>query len=291
MHACGHDVHMAAALELAERLVQDRPPCTVKLVFQPAEEGLRGARPLAESGVLDDVDELICLHVGLGLPLGTVATAAAGSLGSTKHRATFTGKAAHASLAPEAGRHALLAASAAALTLHTLPQRSDGTCRVNVGSLNAPGSPNIIPGQAQLTYEVRGDSPELLSDLSQRAVEAINGSAMAFGVTAAIQDLGGAPAIACDSSLARQLAAYLEKVSLVEDCLLEVQDPASDDASWLIERVRTRGGRGTYMVVGADQVAGHHDPAFDVDERALDVAVEALLAAVQGLAREPRTSP
>jgi amidohydrolase len=75
MHACGHDGHVAVGLAVAERLAarQGEWPGRVRLVFQPAEEGLGGALRMVEEGVLDGVDAALGLHLWLGLPSGSVA--------------------------------------------------------------------------------------------------------------------------------------------------------------------------------------------------------------------------
>src|SRR5713226_991428 len=84
MHACGHDGHTAVGLALAARLYDREFHGQVKLIFQPAEEGLRGARAIAQSGVLDDVDALLCMHLGSGVPTGTIYAGTGGGLASTK---------------------------------------------------------------------------------------------------------------------------------------------------------------------------------------------------------------
>src|SRR5439155_8663109 len=78
MHACGHDVHMAIALEVARALVERRSQLsgTVRFVFQPAEERAGGAEPMIRAGVLDGIDRVIGLHVWSELPLGQVSVRA-----------------------------------------------------------------------------------------------------------------------------------------------------------------------------------------------------------------------
>ena len=67
MHACGHDGHMAIGLGVANWIVDNLSSLKgkIKLLFQPAEEGVRGARPMAESGILDDVNSLPYTHLTL----------------------------------------------------------------------------------------------------------------------------------------------------------------------------------------------------------------------------------
>ena len=92
MHACGHDAHTAIGLGLAEVLAElkDELKGKIKLVFQPAEEGVRGARAMAEAGVVDDVDYMIGVHVGVRCKkLGELICGGTGFLATTKLDVTY----------------------------------------------------------------------------------------------------------------------------------------------------------------------------------------------------------
>ncbi len=91
---------------------------TVKFIFQPGEEGGRGALPMVNAGVVDDVDYFIAIHLGTGVPSRTFRPAVRGHLASAKLDVTFRGRAAHAGGRPEEGRNALLAASSAVVGLY-----------------------------------------------------------------------------------------------------------------------------------------------------------------------------
>jgi len=285
MHACGHDGHTAIGLALAARLAGRDFAGTVKLLFQPAEEGLRGARAVAASGIVDDVDELYCLHLGLGVPTGVVHGAVSGLLASTKLRASFRGRAAHAGVEPEAGANALLAAAQAVVALHALPQYAGPGARLNVGTLHAGTGLNIVPERAELAMETRAPDAATDARLGAAARAALTGAAGALGVEVEIEQVGGADAVRCDDGPAARVAAAAARVRGLTGRAEPHADSGSEDAGWLLERVRAHGGAGTYLVVGCTSPSGHHTPRFDLDERALPAAVDLLEAVVRDALR------
>ncbi len=135
MHACGHDGHTAIGLGFAEVLMteKDQLTGTIKLIFQPAEEGVRGAKAMVDKGILDGVEYFLTGHLGFNLDTGKFAPKTEGFLSTTKIDAEFIGEGAHAGSNPEEGKNSLLAAATAALNIHSIPPHSVGVTRVNVG--------------------------------------------------------------------------------------------------------------------------------------------------------------
>jgi aminobenzoyl-glutamate utilization protein A len=280
MHACGHDGHVAIGLALAERLARDPDfPGTVRFLFQPAEEGGRGARAMLGAGVLDGVDRFLALHLGLGLPLRHVVGGAVGAFATTKLRARFTGVASHASAAPQQGRNALAAAAAATLAVLGQPRWSSSDTRVNVGTLHAGDNVNIVPAWAELTAETRALDAEVQAELSDRVVAALHGSAATYGCEVAVTETGGSTTIRSDEAVAQ--AAYDAALALGGTGQTTGPMGGSDDASLFLAEVQRTGGTGSYVMVGADNPAPHHNPAFDVDEAALGFSVDLLESLVR----------
>ena len=93
MHACGHDVHTSIGLGLATLLMEHKDTIngTIKLLFQPAEEGTRGARSMVEAGVVDDVDYFVASHIGTGVPYNHFLASNNGFLATSKIDVTFKG--------------------------------------------------------------------------------------------------------------------------------------------------------------------------------------------------------
>ena len=105
MHACGHDGHTTVGLAVANLLSERRDDLagTLKLIFQPAEEGVRGAKAMTDRGVVDDVDYMLGAHFGFKMKeTGSIACNVTGVLATGKFVASFTGQASHAGAAPVA---------------------------------------------------------------------------------------------------------------------------------------------------------------------------------------------
>ncbi|WP_075183483.1 amidohydrolase [Pantoea sp. 1.19] len=279
MHACAHDGHTAIGLGLATLLkaAETQLTGTIKLIFQPAEEGTRGAKAMVAAGVVDDVDLFVALHIGTGVPAGELVCGASHFLATEKLDVTFHGVAAHAGARPEEGRNALLAAAQAALALHTLPQHGAGSARVNVGVLQAGSGRNVVADRATLKLETRGASNAINQALGTRARAVIAAAAAMYGVRHEIREMGAAECsqpssdwVAFIAGLAGEVEA---NVSVVAD---SARGAGSEDATCFMARVMQRGGRATYLIFGCGLAAGHHHPRFDFDERVMATAVETL---------------
>ncbi len=272
MHSCGHDAHATIGIGLAELLMERKDELTgiIKLIFQPAEEGVRGGKAVADNGILDDVDYFLSAHVGMGIPSGNVAPSCRDFLCTTKFDVTYKGKAAHAGGAPNEGRNALLAAASASLALAGIPPHKDGATRINIGVLQAGTGRNVIPPKALMKVETRGLTMDLNSYVYDRAMEAVSGAAAMYGVEMSMASMGAAVDALSDKSLVDLVG---EKALLVEGITTlapEVSLGGSEDVSWMMRAVQKRGGKAVYFVLGTDIAAGHHNEYFDLDESVLD---------------------
>lgn len=279
-HSCGHDGHAAIGLALAEIISENAKDLrgAVRLIFQPAEEGVRGG--FAFAGLARGADYFIAMHLGLGLPTGCVCGGTGGFLCSTKFDAEFTGKAAHAGGEPERGRNALLAAAQAALAIHSIAPHSGGVMRVNVGVLRAGEGRNVVPPHALMKIETRGENDEIASYAYERAVQSLKGAAQMYGAELSIKKQGETITAESDEKLARIVADEALSIPGVTKTELLRRMPGSDDACWLMRETQKNGGLATYVCIGADTAAGHHNGAFDLDEAALSIALESLYKTV-----------
>ncbi|WP_434399403.1 amidohydrolase [Planococcus sp. 11815] len=290
MHACGHDGHAAVGLGLAEYLVKEKEHLRGKytILFQPAEEGGRGAKAVVDKGWLDDADYFLSGHVGIhDLPSGTVAAATSKFLASSKINAKFKGKSAHSGLEPNEGRNALLAAASATMHLHGISRHKDGATRVNVGTLHAGSGRNIIADRALMEIETRGETNELDEYMQENALRILQASAAMFDVELEIEHMG--KAISADADL--EFAAIVERACAASKLNIVPYLPigASEDVTYMIERVRERGGKATFMIFASPLPAGHHHPRFDYEEQALTAGLETLIRTTDHLLKEDET--
>jgi aminobenzoyl-glutamate utilization protein A len=276
MHACGHDGHTAIGIALAWRLADRDFPGSVRLLFQPAEEGVRGAQPMAQAGAIDDVDVFYAIHLGMALEAGAVAAATVGRFATRKLLARFTGEAAHASGTPEAGRNALLSAATAALNVQALPRFSAADTRVNVGRLSAGTAPNIVPASAEMAFEVRSTDTEVVEELARRATEICEAAAAMQRTEVTVVETGRADAADCDPGPCAAVTAAAGQVPGISRVVPTWPALGSDDATVFMAGVQNSGGAATYLCVGSGDFAPHHSARFDVDEAALPLAVDML---------------
>ena len=285
MHACGHDVHTALGLGVAEVLSQARHQLRgkVKFIFQPAEEGGRGALPMVEAGVVDDVDRLIAIHIATGVPSRTFRTAVCGHLASAKLDVTFRGRSAHAGGRPEEGRNALLGAAQAVVALYGISRHHAGRSRLNVGVLEAGSGRNVIADRAQMIMEVRGETEAIADYMLERAQAILRGAAMAQDLELDVQLAGRTTVAASDQDLAERVAAAVHDLPGIEVIAAPHVTGGSEDATFLMRRVQEKGGRAIYAVIGSDLASGHHTPLFDIDEADMPWAIDALSRSLLGL--------
>ncbi len=278
MHACGHDGHAASGLGVATVLMQikDRLHGTVKLIFQPGEEGVRGAKSIVANGHLDDVDYLFGCHTTDMRSDGSDITPGSyGSLASFKYDVTFHGLAAHAGGSPHLGKNALLAAASAVTNLYAIPRHAEGASRINVGRLIAGSGRNVIADEAFMEMEVRGDTTAINEYVSDYAMRILENCAAMHNCTVDVKLMGAAESLTSDSQLCQRIADVCSNhLGLKVSENLTVKLGGSEDISYMMNRVQSHGGQGSFMRVRSPLAAGAHNRKFDFDESYLTKSVK-----------------
>ena len=271
MHACGHDAHAATGLGIVQVLMQlkDKIKGTVKVIFQPAEEGVCGAYPIAQSGFLDDIDYIFAIHYFSQWAPGEIACVRyPGYLATAKFNAVFKGESAHAGQQPELGRNAMVAAANAILNLYAIPRSSKGGTRVNVGTLKAGSGRNVICDEAVMELELRGQTDDLKDYMQEQVLRILKASAEMSDCELDIVPMGSAPGGGSDDDFADKIMDYAQKTAILK--------PRPDDRSYgsedfycMLERVRRHGGIGANINIGTAPGGKAHSPDFDLNESIL----------------------
>ncbi|MEQ8931900.1 MAG: amidohydrolase [Silicimonas sp.] len=291
MHACAHDGHATIGIALAEVAARTSADWrgTLRLIFQPAEEGGRGAKPMVEAGVVDDTDWFFALHLGCELPSGSIACEASEMMFSAKWDVSLNGVAAHAAGNPENGRNALLAAAQALIALHALPRHGVHATHVNVGHLEGGCARNVIADTAAMQIELRSNDGNALSHLETRARALLAGIAQAHGCDLTLNEVGltvGATASTAAACLVGKVADGLDGVHHVLD---RWPLGGGDDAAYFLRRVQQKGGQAVYLIVGSDLAAGHHASNFDFNEQDIAIGVRLMARLLDAATQKPAT--
>jgi aminobenzoyl-glutamate utilization protein A len=284
MHACGHDGHTAIGVGIARAFDAEGFDGTLKLFFQPAEEGGRGGKPMSETDHLDDVDALLALHLGLDEATGTIVGGYDRPLSNAKIDVTFDGEPAHAGGAPNEGRNALQAMSTAIQNLYAIPRHADGKTRINVGQVHADNAQNVICEEARMRVEVRGEDADLNDYMMAKADRVVEHAAGMHDVDFDTSLYGMTTTFENDQSVVETVMDAAETVEAVDQVCGRSPFGGSEDASFLVRRVQENGGVASYVGIGASNPAGHHTAYFDIEEESLDIGVDVITESVRRLA-------
>ena len=286
MHGCGHDGHTAMGLGVAKVLSELRGELAgvIKIVFQPAEEGVRGAASIVAKGIVDDVNYMFGVHLGFCADkIGQLICGTGGLLATSKFDAVFTGLAAHAGARPEEGKSALLAAAAATMSVQGIYRHSAGVSRINIGYLQAGSGRNVVPDSAVMKLETRGSTSDIDAFMKKEAIRMINGSAAMYDVKVYTKDMGGAMSGESDPEMVTVTKNAALELGMFDDIKdMEILG-FSEDYSYFMDRVQKKGGKANYFMIGTNIAAGHHDNRFDFDESVLSRGVALLTLIVYNL--------
>ncbi len=274
MHACGHDFHAAIGLGVAEIIAENKEKLVgkVKIIFQPAEEGVRGAKSIVTKGLLDDVDFVFGHHVK-DYEVGEISSGLSGYKATKKFDVTIHGKPAHAGGNPQDGNNALIAASTAVLNLYSIARHKDGETRVNVGKMSAGSGRNIIPDEAKMVIETRGSTTEISQYMYNKAIKIIKTSSEMQECTYDIKQMGEAPSGKSDQVMIKLVENLTEKLGGYT--LSDIHSSGgSEDFTYMMSKVQENGGKAVNIGLGASSIGdGAHSHNFDINEKAVQKAL------------------
>lgn len=284
MHACGHDGHIAIGLTVARLLHAHRAQWggTVKLVFQPAEEGLGGAERMVADGVLHAPapDVALAMHLWNSRPLGWVGVTSGPVMAAAEiFRVKVSGRGGHGAM-PHLAIDPVLAGAQIISSLQSVVARNVAPLQsavVSVTSVHGGEAFNVIPSEVEFQGTIRTFEAGVRTLVSERFVRITQDTAAAFGCQADIDLRSITPAVVNDPAIAARVQAVVARLLPEYELDSQERTMGSEDMSVILQEVP-----GCYFFVGSANVAmgldaPHHHPRFDFDEQAL-VSASALMA-------------
>jgi amidohydrolase len=267
IHACGHDAHCAMVLSAA-KTVSEKGILRgkLKIIFQPAEETFEGAKLMIGSNTLQDLEELIGIHLREmdELRLGE-ANSAVYHAAAHRIKAVIKGKPAHGAR-PHLGVNTIEAAALAINAVNAVRMDPLIPHSAKVTQINSTGTAhNIIPDETHVVFDLRAQNNETMIDLIQKVKRAIVNSVGAIEAELALEDLGGALAAEYDDSM----------IKLAEEAIVDVLgnlkapavSPGSEDFHFFAKAYNLKS---VYVGLGADPSPGLHHPEMFFDLSALE---------------------
>lgn len=289
MHACGHDTHIAILLGAAEMLSKhkDKINGTVKLIFQPAEEGAPkgeegGAKLMVKEGVLKnpDVDAIFGLHINSGTPVGRINYRKGGIMAASQSfKIDIKGKQSHGSR-PWTGIDPIMISAKIIDGLQTIVSREAELTKeaavITVGKIDAGVRSNIIPESASMIGTIRTLDYDMQAHINKRMKEMVPAIAKAYKAEATIEIERGYPITFNNHKLVDQMLPTLQRVAGKDNVKNINAVTGAEDFSFFAKEIP-----GFYFFLGGMTPGNknpfpHHTPDFQIDESGLLLGVKVM---------------
>lgn len=290
MHACGHDGHTAIGLTVARLLNDHRSSLkgSVKLVFQPAEEGLGGAEAMLADGVMQNPrpDTALSLHLWNEKPLGWIGVTPGPVMAAADiFRIHLQGQGGHGAQ-PHFAVDPLVASAQIITALQSIVSRNVSPLEsgvVSVTALHAGEAFNIIPEKVEMQGTLRTFKPDIRSLILDRFHQIVDGLAQAFKCQVEVDTQSLTPAVVNDPQVTAIVQQTVRELLADSDLDTGMMTMGSEDMAFMMQDIP-----GCYFFVGSANPekgldAAHHHPRFDIDEESMPRAAALMAAAAMKL--------
>lgn len=273
VHACGHDANSAMVLATAREVAKKGiSKGKLILIFQPAEEILLGAKKVIKSGLIDELDELVGIHLRPAdeLKLGEATP-------SLRHGASYIigfdieGKNSHAAR-PHLGVNVLDAIVLAANGINMLKFDPKISHSIKITKVCVDNDTyNTIPNNAKVTLDLRAQTNELMDEILNKVIEVFRNMSELVGAKATVSFTKDSPAAEYDPELVADVGIAITKVL---GCSTEtLRTPGSEDFHYYPKHLKVKT---AYIGLGANLVPGLHHPDMTFDKKSLMLGVNIL---------------
>jgi amidohydrolase len=290
MHACGHDGHTAIGLTVARMLYEQRKDFSgaVKLVFQPAEEGLGGAKRMVAEGVLQNPipDYSLALHLWNEKPVGWIGVTSGPAMAASEtFHVSLTGKGGHGA-APHLSIDPLYTAAQIISALQSIVSRNVpplDAAVISVTSIKSGTTFNVIPQTAEFQGTIRTYNPEVRNMIIGRFKTLVKNMALAMNCTTEISVESITPAVVNNPELSTKIQEVVKNLFPKATLDTTERTMGSEDMAFMMGTIP-----GCYFFIGSSNSekgfdAKHHHPRFDFDESALTTGAALMTAAIVDL--------
>ncbi|MDR9828727.1 M20 family metallopeptidase [Vibrio sp. FNV 38] len=290
MHACGHDAHSAIVLGIAQLYANKviKPKTNIRLIFQPAEEIGTGARAMIDAGVLEGVDSIIGLHVDPTREYGRVGlTPLSWSAFATGFTIEVEGKAAHAGMAVEEGKDAILVGSYITNQLQSIISRDVAAADagvVTVATFSAGTALNQLSDKAVLSGTTRAATLEDHELIKKRMAEIVEGASISMDTPIDLNFIVEAPGTVNNENIYNMAVEAANRVLGEENVDIYMRPGmGGEDFAEYSQLIPAY----FYNLGSANKekgiTAGLHTADFDIDERALPAGVAMQLEIIDAI--------
>lgn len=276
MHGCGHDFHMSIALGVLTFFALNQPKETLLFIFQPAEEGPGGAKPMLESEFLKNnrPDKIVALHIAPEYPVGTVATKKGLLFANTSELfIDLVGTGGHAAY-PHNANDMVVAASHLVTQFQSVVARNVDpldSAVVTVGKITAGTKQNIIAERARVEGTIRTLSMTSMSAIKGRISALVKGIEQGFECNATIDFGANYCQVYNDEDVTGEFMTFLQNRSKIK--FIECREAMTgEDFGYFLKEIP-----GFMFWLGVDSRYGLHSGSLNPDEKAIPIAIELLV--------------